>query len=36
MLGVSIVQTYRSQFKDLLEKGSFDDILKSLENVSFD
>lgn len=36
LLGVSIVQTYRSQFKDLLEKGSFDDILKSLENVSFD
>ncbi|WP_170019696.1 ABC transporter substrate-binding protein [Campylobacter sp. RM16190] len=34
ILGVSIVQTYRSQFGSLLEKGSFEDLLKRLETVN--
>ncbi|MGB2551662.1 MULTISPECIES: ABC transporter substrate-binding protein [unclassified Campylobacter] len=34
ILGVSIVQTYRSQFGSLLENGSFDDLLKRLESVN--
>ena len=36
VLGVSIIQTYRSQFKDILENGDFKDILKALEAVNFD
>ncbi|WP_297192979.1 ABC transporter substrate-binding protein [uncultured Campylobacter sp.] len=36
VLGISIIQTYRSQFKDILENGSFNDILKALESVNFD
>ncbi|QKG30074.1 MULTISPECIES: MlaC/ttg2D family ABC transporter substrate-binding protein [unclassified Campylobacter] len=34
ILGVSIVQTYRSQFGSLLEKGSFEELLKRLETVN--
>ncbi|AGZ81261.1 ABC transporter substrate-binding protein [Campylobacter fetus] len=34
ILGVSIIQTYRSQFEDLSQNVSFDDILKRLEVTS--
>ena len=34
ILGVSIVQTYRSQFGGLLENGTFEDLLKRLETVN--
>ncbi|QQF52885.1 Tgt2/MlaC family protein [Campylobacter fetus] len=34
ILGVSIIQTYRSQFEDLNQNVSFDDILKRLEVTS--
>lgn len=34
ILGVSIVQTYRSQFGSLLENGTFDDLLKRLQSVN--
>lgn len=33
VLGVSIVQTYRSQFGDILENGDFDTLLSKLENI---
>ena len=32
VLGVSIIQTYRSSFSDFLKKHSFEDLLKSLKN----
>ncbi len=31
VLGVSIIQTYRSQFRDILQKEGFDGLLKSLD-----
>lgn len=36
VLGVSIIQTYRSQFSDILENADFDTLLKKLEQVSFE
>lgn len=36
VLGISIVQTYRSQFGDILENADFDALLKKLEQVSFE
>lgn len=36
ILGISIVQTYRSQFGDILENADFDTLLKKLEQVSFE
>ncbi|CZE47727.1 MlaC/ttg2D family ABC transporter substrate-binding protein [Campylobacter geochelonis] len=36
VLGVSIIQTYRSQFDDLTKRGvGFDEILQRLENTDF-
>jgi phospholipid transport system substrate-binding protein len=29
--GVSIIRSYRSQFKEILQKGTFDDLLKKME-----
>ena len=29
--GVSIIRSYRSQFKEILQKGTFDDLLKQME-----
>lgn len=34
ILGVSIVQTYRSQFGSLLENGTFEDLINILETVN--
>lgn len=36
VLGISIIQTYRSQFGDILENGDFNTLLKKLEQVSFE
>ncbi|AXP08992.1 toluene tolerance protein [Campylobacter hepaticus] len=36
VLGVSIVQTYRSQFKDILAHQGFDSLLKKLENITLE
>lgn len=33
VLGVSIIQTYRSQFGDILENGTFKDLLNKLNNI---
>lgn len=35
ILGVSIIQTYRSQFKDILQNADFDVLLKKLSEVNF-
>jgi phospholipid transport system substrate-binding protein len=32
--GVSIIRTYRSQFYDILSKGTIDDLFKKLENAT--
>jgi phospholipid transport system substrate-binding protein len=29
--GVSIIRSYRSQFKEILQKGTFDDLLQKME-----
>jgi phospholipid transport system substrate-binding protein len=31
--GVSVVQTYRSQFDQVLRNGTFEDLLKELEKL---
>lgn len=36
ILGVSIVQTYRSQFADLLENADFDTLIKKLNETKFE
>ncbi len=36
VLGISIIQTYRSQFGDILENADFNTLLKKLEQVSFE
>ncbi len=36
VLGVSIIQTYRSQFGDILENADFNALLTKLEQVSFE
>lgn len=36
VLGVSIIQTYRSQFADLLEKEDFNSLLSKLKSANFD
>ncbi|HEC1284919.1 TPA: ABC transporter substrate-binding protein, partial [Campylobacter upsaliensis] len=33
VLGVSIIQTYRSQFGDILENGTFKDLLNKLNDI---
>ncbi len=33
VLGVSIVQTYRSQFRDILANQGFDALLQKLESI---
>ena len=32
--GISIIRTYRSQFNDILSKGTVDDLFKKLENLT--
>ena len=32
--GISIIRTYRSQFQDILSKGSIDDLFKKLEEIT--
>ncbi len=32
--GISIIRTYRSQFQDILSKGSIDDLFKKLEDIT--
>ncbi|HBK1697470.1 TPA: ABC transporter substrate-binding protein, partial [Campylobacter coli] len=36
VLGVSIVQTYRSQFGDILANQDFDTLLQKLENITIE
>lgn len=36
VLGVSIIQTYRTQFGDVLENESFESLLEKIKAVSFD
>lgn len=36
ILGVSIIQTYRSQFSDMLENADFDALIKKLNEVKFE
>ncbi|MBF7043723.1 ABC transporter substrate-binding protein, partial [Campylobacter volucris] len=35
IFGVSIIQTYRSQFKDVLQNADFATLLSKLSNVNF-
>ena len=36
ILGVSIIQSYRSQFSDLSQSAGFNEITKRLQSVSLD
>ncbi|MDR3177705.1 MAG: ABC transporter substrate-binding protein [Campylobacteraceae bacterium] len=36
ILGVSITQTYRSQFEGALKSGSFEDLIKKIESINID
>ncbi|WP_291953133.1 ABC transporter substrate-binding protein, partial [Campylobacter sp.] len=36
IFGISIIQTYRSQFKDILTNADFDTLLDKLSNVHFE
>ncbi|MDR1554477.1 MAG: ABC transporter substrate-binding protein [Campylobacteraceae bacterium] len=36
ILGVSITQTYRSQFEGALKNGSFEDLIKKIESIDID
>ncbi|HEC1794597.1 TPA: ABC transporter substrate-binding protein, partial [Campylobacter lari] len=35
IFGISIIQTYRSQFKDVLQNGDFKTLLEKLSSVDF-
>jgi phospholipid transport system substrate-binding protein len=36
ILGVSITQTYRSQFEGALKNGSFEDLMKKIDSINID
>ncbi|MBK1972254.1 MlaC/ttg2D family ABC transporter substrate-binding protein [Campylobacter sp. TTU_617] len=36
VLGISIIQTYRSQFSDILENGDFNTLMKKIKDINID